>query len=798
MRDEIIEACALRERRKQNSESIAMISDCDDLSALQSETAALEVRHIIKNAGSESLFSHISGITLLQSELWDELRTMLSEIEEAFAVLRQVKVDLDALVRGSIAESSADEIRDAVEAMLDHLNELPDWLQYMRGHRAAKAAGVADVLSASLEADIPAGKAIEYVLVRSLILDALDESAELSDAAGNEFTKAREDFQTLDRRLLDENRKRLQNELLRRVVDQGNRVGNRGAWTGMALIENEAGKRSRHVSLRDLHRRSGRALQQLKPCYMMSPLSVSQLIEPGSMQFDVLIIDEASQMRPEDALGAVSRADQIVIVGDPKQLPPTAFFDRSDVSDEVSDEDAVETESILDLAMQQYGRPRRLLWHYRSRHDSLIAFSNKQFYDGNLQIFPSPDRSGDLGVRYTYVRGHYQGSVNAIEAAHVADRAIEIMKSDCTKSLGIVAMNQRQRDLIRLEVERRVLLDRKAQDYIARWEERLEPFIIKNLESIQGDERDIIIVSTVYGPDPSGNMYQRFGPINSKNGWRRLNVLFTRAKYRVEVISSMRPSDIVSDERTGRGVRAFREYLDYAASGRLETGSHTGRPPDSDFEVAVAQMLADRGFSCEPQVGVAGFFIDIGVRDPNNNGRFILGVECDGSTYHSTKAARDRDRLRDEVLVRLGWRLHRVWSTDWFADPVREMDRLVASIHEKTVGVTSAADDTPPDFSPVETRPSAPREATPPFKQQPERAAVSETLFSESDLLEALRSVLPAGSSLEREKLLRGLAAKFGQPLSQKVRSAFNRMISQEVRRGQLSVDASWSVVRRP
>jgi hypothetical protein len=535
----ITESATLRRRIDATDElrNLFAYAKCDY--DITSRLSGLSYCSVLRECDVAMLASSVDPDMLLESPESRELCDTFARMDEAcHELVRIADFDLNRLARGPIAETPVSAVIEAMSGIAQHLSDLPDWLQYRRAIGSAIEKGCSAILDADLGTTVSAADALEYVVARSLILEACAQNVHLLDSSGLELTKSRHSFQRLDRQLLRENRAHLKNLLLRRPIEPGNRVGNRGSWTGQALIENEAGKTRRHVAIRELHRRAGRALQQLKPCFMMSPLSVAQFIEPGSMHFDVLIIDEASQMRPEDALGAVARASQVVIVGDPKQLPPTAFFDRATSTDDMPDEDSVETESILDLAMQQYGKPRRLLWHYRSRHDSLIAFSNKHFYDNELQVFPSPDQTGELGVRYKHVGGRYQGSVNPIEAIRIAERAIEIMRTSPNLSMGIVSMNQRQRDLIRLEFESRLLLDKAAQRYVESWDERLEPFIIKNLETIQGDERDIILISTVYGPDASGNVFQRFGPINSRNGWRRLNVLFTRAKARIEVLSS--------------------------------------------------------------------------------------------------------------------------------------------------------------------------------------------------------------------------------------------------------------------
>jgi very-short-patch-repair endonuclease len=374
-----------------------------------------------------------------------------------------------------------------------------------------------------------------------------------------------------------------------------------------------------------------------------------------------------------------------VIVGDPKQLPPTSFFAAGAAAADDEDEDArtvADEQSILDGAMTVLRPMQRLKWHYRSRHGSLIAFSNKEFYDGELVVFPSPhDRHADYGVSYTHVpEGCCRSGVNPPEAARVAAAVVEHSRTHPGRSLGVVTMNIKQAELLRLELDRLATEDAAFARWLESFEGSLEPFFVKNLENVQGDERDTIFISTVYGRNEAGQMFQRFGPINSAGGHRRLNVLFTRAKLRTAVFSSMLPTDIRVDETTAWGPRALQGFLAYAKDRSLDGAAPSGRGPDSDFERAVIGAVRGAGYEAVPQVGVVGYFIDVGVRDPGSPGRFALGVECDGATYHSSRSARDRDRLRQQVLEGLGWRIHRVWSLDWFRDPARETRRLVAAI----------------------------------------------------------------------------------------------------------------------
>ncbi|MGB0259621.1 MAG: AAA domain-containing protein, partial [Coraliomargarita sp.] len=428
-------------------------------------------------------------------------------------------------------------------------------------------------------------------------------------------------------------------------------TGNMGARvserTERVLLEHEVGKKTRHIPIRQLLRRAGDALVALKPCFMMGPMSVAQYLAPGGISFDLVVMDEASQIKPQDALGAVARGGQLVVVGDPKQLPPTSFFDRMIEDDEEDPTGIEESESILDATLPMFPA-RRLRWHYRSQHENLIAFSNHSFYDSDLVLFPSPHKETEnYGIQYSRVpRGCFVNRKNLEEAKIISEAVREHFRHRPEESLGVVAMSADQK----LQIERAIETLAKDDAVFQEWLDkdatrkdatRSESLFIKNLENVQGDERDVIFISMTYGPqEPGGKVYQRFGPINSDVGWRRLNVLFTRSKKRMHIFSSMGSDDIVASASSKRGVQALRDFLSYCETGILhKTQRDTGRAPDSDFEVAVMDALAREGFECIPQVGVAGFFIDVAVVDPGNPGRYLMGIECDGATYHSAKSA---------------------------------------------------------------------------------------------------------------------------------------------------------------
>ena len=395
-------------------------------------------------------------------------------------------------------------------------------------------------------------------------------------------------------------------------------------------------------------------------------------------------MDEASQLKPEEAIGSVARGGQLVVVGDPKQLPPTSFFSRMSQDGDGGDDHFTTTdaESILDVCSSHFRPTRSLRWHYRSQHHSLIAFSNHSFYRGNLVIFPSPyGQGGKLGVRAVYLADAiYENQTNLREAKRAVDAVVEHIASRPNESLGIVTLNIKQRDLIAELLEERLKSVRGADSYRDHWATEGQPLFIKNLENVQGDERDAIIISTTFGKPPGSNaVRQNFGPISRQGGWRRLNVLFTRAKKSIALYTSLRPEDIVMDGTTPDGTKALRNYLEYARTGLLTTLEETDREPDSDFEITVMDMLKLRGYEVTPQLGVAGYRIDIAVKHPDAPGSYLAAVECDGATYHSALSVRDRDRIRQEILESLGWRgrIWRIWSTDWFRTPRQETEKLI-------------------------------------------------------------------------------------------------------------------------
>ena len=688
------------------------------ISEATSELSEIEHQRYIFKSPAESMLSTLkcSGqiIESMSSyEIWPKAPLYSEHIDENLTVLRTARSlisnwnvnerDLARQIESSCrleffdehfnqANCPVEQTRAIFKRSIEYENDIGTWMRFLESVNDCESRNLEEYINAyDYSQTHPPSIAYDAIYWHSLAQKLLQRNPILRRFSGRTQDNVQEQFRRLDTEILDLNQKLIGRSLTRfgnNNLVAGRRDGPRSTWTEMSLINVLIPQVRPRPTIRDVLGRAGTSIQRLKRCFMMSPNSVAQYIAPGGIDFDVLIIDEASQMKPEEAIGSVARSKQAIVVGDPMQLPPTSFFTRVDTLDEDLEED-VEDESILDRALASYTPYRELRWHYRSRHHDLINFSNQEFYQNRLIVFPSPTSVGesDLGVRYHKVDGTYMGrGGNPEEAKRVAEAAIRAIKERPDWSVGVVAINREQTDLIRTEFDQMLLKDRQARALWDGWENTLYPGFIKNLENVQGDERDRIIISTVYGPNAQGRILQQFGPIVSRNGHRRLNVLFTRARQRVDLFSSMSSSDIRTDERSSLGVKALRGYLDYAATLRLAAGYESEREPDSEFEIYVADALRQEGYEAVPQVGVqvgdGRFYIDIGVRHPSYPHGFLAGIECDGASYHSGKSAKDRDRLRQEVLEGLGWDLYRIWSTDWFNDSRGETKKLIQYLED--------------------------------------------------------------------------------------------------------------------
>ena len=555
--------------------------------------------------------------------------------------------------------------------------------------------------------------------------------------------------------------------------------------SALAILMREGEKKRKQKSIRSLLAETGELVQRIKPCFLMSPLSVSTFLAPGSVDFDIVVFDEASQIFPQDAIGAIYRAKQLIVVGDSKQMPPSNFFNVSIDTGESDEEtgDVTDFESILDLcatSMQQL----RLRWHYRSRFEQLITFSNKNFYDSDLVTFPSSkaDTLG-VGVDYYHVEGIFdrKSHTNRKEAEFIVDLIYQNIEKYPNRSLGVVAFSVAQQDLIdKLLSKRRQSTPDKEFFFI---NNSNEPFFIKNLETVQGDERDTIIFSIAYGIDVQGRLLYNFGPLNRVGGERRLNVAVTRAKCNVQLVSSMHYTDIDLKRTSAEGARLLREYLDYAENGNIALERAVSVSPfeqfDSDFELEVHDYLCSKGFSVDTQIGCSGFRIDLGLKMPGSSD-YVLAIECDGATYHSYKNARDRDRLRQEILERMGWKFYRIWSTDWFRNKSVEQARLLAAAVE-AIKNPKRVEVKPVSSQPAEIFEEAAVEKH--FEFPPYKAADIHKLSSQylpHDFKGMIKAILEVEAPLSEDLLLKRIVECFRrEKVTSVVQQAYEQLMNQ-------------------
>ena len=579
-----------------------------------------------------------------------------------------------------------------VEAALD----LPVWCAWQRASGEALGssgndvrgpaleAGLGIIITAFIDGTITAGQMTEagsLAYARGWIDAVVNAEAGLNQFRSSTHERVIQRFRESDARLTELAAGVIKARLASSVPSRG-QVASSEQWM---LLARELQKRRGHLPIRTLIARIPDVIPVLAPCLMMSPLSIAQYLPARHGVFDVVVFDEASQLPVWDAIGAIARGSQVIVAGDPKQLPPTNFFERAD-TESADPEEVEDLESVLDECLAARLPEKRLIWHYRSRDEGLIAFSNQRYYDGQLITFPSPV-SGERAVRYVNVPGTYDrggARTNISEArAVVADVVRRLTADGSAPSIGIVTFNAEQARLIEN------LLDKERQtkpEVEARFGASEDgPVFVKNLETVQGDERDVILFSIGYGPDGNGRVYRNFGPLNLGGGARRLNVAITRARRELVVFGTLRADDITLTPTTPAGVRDFKHFLDYAERGPVALAQATDVPramTESPFETAVMEVLQAQGWEVRMQVGVSSFRIDLAVVHPDHPGRYLAGIECDGATYHRSATARDRDRLREAVLRDLGWKILRVWSTDWWVTMDRSATRLHDALNE--------------------------------------------------------------------------------------------------------------------
>ncbi|WP_439628755.1 DUF4011 domain-containing protein [Gemmata sp.] len=667
----------------------------DALEATDHATAAATARTLLallatlNRPGSVEL-----AATLTEPAARERLRVALDTSTAAHAAFDRAwdrvaseLFDVTASVSSNVVLQGAplSDLRAWATDLAANVDRLAEWARFVACEREMRAAGLGAVLDEVRAKEYPVADAAAAFRARffRLWLDSLHQQVPaLAAFSTDAHERLIERFAELDRLAVRTAPNRVRGHLDATAPRPHSR-DSAPESSELGVLMREVAKKRRHLPLRALFRQIPTLLPRLKPCLMMSPLAVSTYLEDPDFTFDVVIFDEASQVRPHDAICAISRAGQLVVGGDPKQLPPTDFFNRSTGDGDDSDDRWAGFESLLDVCVSLGLTRKRLRWHYRSRREGLIAFSNRHIYESRLVTFPSADEGTTRAVTVERVAGgRFADGVNPVEARRVAQLVMDHARQTPGRSLGVIAFSQKQQDRILDELEVLRLQSSEHEGFFA--DDRPDPFFVKNLENVQGDERDVIVLAIGYGPDDSGKVAMRFGPLNQSGGERRLNVAVTRARWAMVVVSSLTANDIDLSRTAAEGAKLLKSFLDYAERGPVALGEMVTeanqRAADSPFEREVGEELARRGLTVHRQVGCGGYRIDLAIADPGQGGRYLLGVECDGATYHSAATARDRDRLRHAVLEGLGWRLVRVWSSDWVRDREKQVRRVLAAL----------------------------------------------------------------------------------------------------------------------
>lgn len=685
------------------------------------------------------------------------LSTLVESVVVDVARLAQV------LRRPDLLATTLDELREVVSALAVDRTTPAKLPRVLALRHELRSLGLQPLLPELKQAPLTVSAWIErfdHAWFSSCLDQVRADDPNLASFNGRSHDTTAEEFRRLDRERVAITAARVRRAHAQSVIEVMNKYPDQ-----TQLVRNEASKKKRHLPLRTTVTQAPDVVTALRPCWMVSPLSVAELL-PAAPHFDLVLFDEASQVLPEDAVCALLRGRNTIVAGDQHQLPPTTFFagdvdDGDDASDDESPLTTTGFESILD-SMCTFLDPWPLEWHYRSRDESLIAFSNRYVYGDRLITFPGPGVVGiavsHVFVEHDVVRDGDEDSVSE-EVRRVVDLVIEHARARPSETLGVITMGIRHQERVLAALDAVV---EAAPDLAAFLDEsRDERFFVKNLERVQGDERDAIILSIGYGKDRNGKLPYRFGPLLQEGGERRLNVAVTRARRRMTVVSSFSHLDMDPGRSSAKGVELLRRYLEFAASSGRSLGDLgvAGGVPMNHFEASVYDALTARGIPLQGQWGASRFRIDLVAQHPDEPGRLVLAIECDGASYHAAPTARDRDRLRQQQLEALGWRFHRIWSTDWFLRREEEIDRAVRA-YEKAVQLSD--DDPSPSTDPRTTTSTAPSASIgrAPRPSIQRRESIDD--YSEEELVSIVKWVQSDGRLMTDDEIVREVMVELG------------------------------------
>ncbi|HYC78423.1 MAG TPA: DUF3320 domain-containing protein, partial [Planctomycetota bacterium] len=770
----------------------------------------------------------------------------------ADAALRKAAADLAAqwsadasrLFDGDPAARPFRALADATTTWIARRSELRPWSVFAESEARARACGAgvaADRLRRGDAVPATVRAAFERAFLEAWLDQAFDAHAEFRGFVGAAVDRDAGKFREADRAWIAAGGAAV---AVSAAAARPRLDAAVAAASEAGLVLAEARKKRRHLPVRRLFERIPNLLPRLKPCLLMSPLSTARFLPPQGTPFDLVVFDEASQITPADAIGALARAKQAIVVGDSKQLPPTAFFEPGEGEDDDArgEETSRDLESLLDEMVAARTPSLMLRWHYRSRDEALIAFSNDRYYAGRLLTFPGPGGGGDLGVSLRRTAGVFERSgarINRAEAEAVAAEVVARLTDPArrSRSIGVVTFNRPQQLLIEDLLDAAREAHPEIEPYFT--DAAPEPVFVKNLENVQGDERDVMLFSIAYGPDAAGRTTMNFGPLNRQGGERRLNVAVTRARERLIVFTSM-PRDAIDLSRTGAlGAAHLKAFLRYAEDGPgvlAETSAVIGGTTVGAFESEIAEALRARGRAVETGVGRSDYRVDAAVRAAAPPHRCVLGVETDGKAWRSGATVRDRERLRRAALEGLGWRTTRVWSADWRADREGVLRRLEREIAEAEAaperpappganasvapGAVSARAEPAPalevraagDSAPAARVAAAPASASA-AKPRPPAGGDPEAFYAPSEtqrLADAYAAAALAEAPVRRESVGRRVAAAWGLTAAgAKAKRRLEEIADVVVRRGALvergaflwapGVDPeAWDAVRPP
>lgn len=626
----------------------------------------------------------LQALQVIPESSWSSASESLGAVQQALAVIGSL-LELPELIPVFPPDQSLGEAQSTAERLLSNLGLLRDWCSFSQVWDQFSRSPLGPILSWEVsDEDWPSLPSLYKVAILNAWFNhCFDEHAQLREFDPERHDVLLQNFRALESQYLEQSRSFVRAEVVSRMPNRSLDVNG----SELSEIKREMVKKRNRLPIRSLFTRIPTLLPLLKPCVLASPISVARFLPADGQSFDIVLFDEASQVETHDAIGAIARGDQVIIVGDNRQMPPTNFFSRTvSNTDDLVDPDCVDDlESILDESIACNLPEQTLTWHYRSRHQSLIAFSNDRYYSGSLNVFPSSELAReDLGVLWHYQGdGCYQPGIrnNRVEAEALVGFLVQRLRSSnpSSRSFGVVTFSTPQQALIESLLARQCELDPSLEQWFDK--SNLEYCFVKNLETVQGDERDEIFFSICYGPQKDGKLSMSFGPLNRKGGERRLNVAVTRARTALHVFSSILPEQIDLSRTNALAVRHLREFLTFVRrSGENSQDSSLVVDSAGSLHSDVLRFLSDQGYVVDTYVGCGGYRLEFAVRHPDRPGSYLLGVECDGDAYINAATVRDRECLRYSVLTQLGWSLHRIWSIEWLLNRKREQQRLLIAL----------------------------------------------------------------------------------------------------------------------